>query len=225
MAEGKVESYIESALSSLKSKFAELKEQLDHLSSIIMGAQTQEQKDNGSMRKEEDVSPSQDQENNPLFHKGCVFPWGHVSNLDRRLIDLGRQLASWNGDYNDLASRLNTPGLIHQDFLNPSFESKEKEGKYILSVPLGKNLSPDEVKIKVKENVMIIEGKKEQKSEDGSSRSYQEFMRKFTLPETVKKDEIKSVLTPEGYLHIDAPLLQDALLEPPKPKEIPIEFL
>jgi HSP20 family molecular chaperone IbpA len=96
-------------------------------------------------------------------------------------------------------------------------------GKYCMSIPLGPNITPNDLKISLKNNVMCVEAKKEQTSPDGTSRVYQEYHRKFTLPEGVKMDEVKSTLHPDGYLKIEAPLPQLAITEQ-TPKEIPIEM-
>ncbi|CAG7730719.1 unnamed protein product [Allacma fusca] len=95
--------------------------------------------------------------------------------------------------------------------------------KYCLNVRVG-NFSPENVKISLKDRVMTIEAKTEEKSEDGNRRVYQEVSRQFTLPENVDLKEVKSILTPEGVLKIEAPLPQQALPEPPKPQEIPIHL-
>jgi len=99
-------------------------------------------------------------------------------------------------------------------------------GKYTVSVPLGGNISPEDVKITLKNHILTIEAKKEKKTDDGNSstRVYQEFTRKFTLPPNVDMKEVKSILSPEGYLKIEAPLPQPKEAEKPAgPKEIPIQ--
>jgi len=92
-------------------------------------------------------------------------------------------------------------------------------GKYILKMDVGADFNPENVKVSLKDRVLTVEAKFEQKSDDGRSRMYQEMSRSFTLPENVKLDEVKSLLTPEGILTIEAPLPQ---VEAPKPKQIPI---
>lgn len=89
----------------------------------------------------------------------------------------------------------------------------------MVKMDFGANFNPENVKVTIKDRLLTIDAKFEQKSEDGSSRMYQEISRAFTLPETVKIEEVKSLFTPEGELLIEAPLPE---LEAPKPKEIPI---
>lgn len=221
----KLQSYFENALSTLKSKFGALKHRFDHLSSSLTGSSS-EKKRQEEMRRDYIVPYYDD----PWFNQDFWHPWNQLAQLDRDLFDLGRELSSWDREFNAMSRWLNNRTLLDdRDFLTPPVESMvpgidESSGKYIMNVPLSRHMSPEDVRISMKNNVMTIEGRKEQKSEDGRSRSYHEFMRKFTLPENVKPEDVRSVLTPEGYLKIEAPLPQPALMEPEKPKEIPIEF-
>ena len=108
--------------------------------------------------------------------------------------------------------------------IRPEIVEEGETKKYRLNVHVGENFSPENVKVSLKDRVMTVEAKNEQKSEDGNSRFYQEVSRSFTLPENIDLKEVRSVLTPEGVLKIEAPLPQEALPEPPKPKEIPIHL-
>jgi HSP20 family molecular chaperone IbpA len=77
---------------------------------------------------------------------------------------------------------------------------------------------PEDIKVSLKDRVLTIEAKMEQKSEDGS-RLYQEVSKTYTLPDNVELENLKSLLTNDGVLAIEAPLaIQDEM----KPKEIPI---
>ncbi|ODN00811.1 Heat shock protein beta-1 [Orchesella cincta] len=96
-----------------------------------------------------------------------------------------------------------------------------KPDKYIIRVDVGEGFAPEDIKVSLKERMITIYAKLEKKSEDGSSRLYQEVSRSFTLPETVNPEEVKSLFTPEGILTIEAPLPE---AKAPKPKEIPINI-
>jgi len=112
--------------------------------------------------------------------------------------------------------------------VNPRIEPQiVKEGdqqKYLLNVNMGKEIRPEDLKMKIKDGMMTIEAKKEEVSEDGHHRMYQEVFRKFKLPEGVDGKEVKSHLDANGVLTIEAPLPQKALPEPPAPKSIPIDI-
>jgi HSP20 family molecular chaperone IbpA len=109
--------------------------------------------------------------------------------------------------------------------LQPSVESElspveaGRPSKYTLNIDVGQHFDPENVKVSLKDRVLSIEAKGEYKSEDGHVRVYQEVQRQFTLPEGVDTKELKSILTPEGILRIEAPLPEPPKLEP---KEIPI---
>eukprot|EP00096_Caligus_rogercresseyi_P012174 TRINITY_DN5025_c0_g1_i1.p1 TRINITY_DN5025_c0_g1~~TRINITY_DN5025_c0_g1_i1.p1 ORF type:complete len:182 (-),score=67.64 TRINITY_DN5025_c0_g1_i1:110-655(-) len=69
---------------------------------------------------------------------------------------------------------------------------------------------PDELKVNVEENrVLVVEGKHEDK-EDGKFVSSQ-FSRKYTLPEDCIVEEVASNLSSDGILMITAPKKQKAI--------------
>jgi len=139
----------------------------------------------------------------------------------------------WDEPWLDIERDLRNMGLVGYNrgadwgLFGPCIEHELAEegsetGKYTMNVPLGCNINPEDIKVSCKEHCLTIEARKECKSNDGTSRLYQEFMRKFTLPEHVNMKEVKSILTPQGYLHIEAPLPKKTLLEGKQEKEIPI---
>jgi HSP20 family molecular chaperone IbpA len=77
---------------------------------------------------------------------------------------------------------------------------------------------PEDIKVSLKDRVLTIEAKMEQKSEDGS-RLYQEVSKMYNLPDNVELENLKSLLTNDGVLAIEAPLTVRA---EEKPKELPI---
>ena len=80
--------------------------------------------------------------------------------------------------------------------------------KYEVDIPLADGIGPEDLTVTLKDHVMTIEAKKESKQEEGNSsrRSLIEFKRKFTIPPNVDMREVKSTLTPDGHLKIEAPL-------------------
>jgi len=91
---------------------------------------------------------------------------------------------------------------------------ESKEGKFTVSIPLGKDAKPDNVKLSVRDRDFYIKIKLEKSSEDGTSHLKQVFTKRVPLPEDVIVDEIKSNLTSEGVLKIEASV--------PIPEEVPI---
>jgi len=76
---------------------------------------------------------------------------------------------------------------------------------------------PEDIKVSLKDRVLTIDAKMEQKSEDGS-RLYQEMSRMYTLPANVEVNNLKSLLSNDGVLAIEAPISGEV----EQPKEIPI---
>ncbi len=66
------------------------------------------------------------------------------------------------------------------------------------------NFRPDEIKVDVVNKVLKVEGRHEEKSEDGSKYISRQFIRKYTLPEECPSDEVVSNLSADGVLLITA---------------------
>ena len=64
---------------------------------------------------------------------------------------------------------------------------------------------PDELKIDVKDNILQVEGKHEEKSEDGKTFVSRKFFRHYTLPEGCQPDKVTSNVSKDGVLMISAP--------------------
>jgi HSP20 family molecular chaperone IbpA len=85
--------------------------------------------------------------------------------------------------------------------------------------------TPKDLNISVQDNMLTVEGKHEEKSEDGSSYSSRQFIRSFRVPENVQVDQFKSKLARDGRtLRIEAPLVKPAVEEAKneEPKEVEI---
>jgi len=64
---------------------------------------------------------------------------------------------------------------------------------------------PDELKVSIDKGVVTVEGKHEEKAEDGSKMVSRMFSRKYTLPSEAKAEDVVSNLSSDGVLVITAP--------------------
>jgi HSP20 family molecular chaperone IbpA len=83
-----------------------------------------------------------------------------------------------------------------------------------------RNFKPEELEIKTLDNKLMVHAKHQEESEN--SQVYREYQRQFLLPEGIELDKMKSVLSPEGVLTVEAPLPTPEV-EAPKERVIPIE--
>ena len=153
-------------------------------------------------------------------------PWNQVSVVDQMMRDMDRQFERMERQFDNMLRDVGffRPSLTAGNrLLQPSVESEVvaegKPNKYTLNIDVGQHFDPENVKVSLKDRMLSIEAKGEYKSEDGSTRVYQEIRRQFTLPDNVDVKELKSVMSPDGILRIEAPLPEQPKLEP---KEIPI---
>ena len=83
---------------------------------------------------------------------------------------------------------------------------------------------PKDLNVSIQDNVLTIEGKHEEKSEDGFSSRH--FKRSFTIPENVQREQFKSLLAKDGRtLRIEAPLTHPMVEDKKEEeqKEVPIQ--
>ncbi|XP_041029465.1 heat shock protein beta-11-like [Carcharodon carcharias] len=88
--------------------------------------------------------------------------------------------------------------------------SEDKEGDgFSLSLDV-QRFSPEELNVKVLGRKVLVTGKHEKKSDDGSGSSsykYEEFRREFQLPEDVDAEALNCCLSQDGRLKVQAPRL------------------
>ncbi|XP_072927663.1 heat shock protein beta-11-like [Hemitrygon akajei] len=120
--------------------------------------------------------------------------------IDRAVEGVAKQ--SWNE-----SAIIQRPGADHQGDQGGSVD--KSGGNFSVSLDVSR-FSPEELKVKVLGRKVLVTGKYEKKSDDGSgSYSYrlEEFRREFQLPEGVDAESVKCCLTQDGVLKVQAPRL------------------
>merc|ERR1712079_762885 len=87
---------------------------------------------------------------------------------------------------------------------NDEIRVKEDDGKMEVSLDTSQ-YRPDELKVSVDKGVVTVEGKHEEKAEDGSKMVSRMFSKKYTLPSDAKAEDVVSNLSSDGVLVITAP--------------------
>lgn len=95
--------------------------------------------------------------------------------------------------------------LTGSDF-RPRIVDKGNDQKQLeLSIGM-KNHRPDEIKVSVKNNELIVQGEHRYKDKSRSERSF--FFKTTTLPPGTQIDQLQSYLTDDGQLKIEAPYIE-----------------
>merc|ERR1711931_168722 len=116
---------------------------------------------------------------------------------------------------NDSNSRQHNGWISPHQWMLPSLNSKlpkgldslktnEDESKMEVRLDTSQ-YRPDELKVSVEKGVVTVEGKHEEKAEDGSKMVSRMFSKKYTLPADAKDEDVVSKLSSEGVLIITAP--------------------
>jgi HSP20 family protein len=104
---------------------------------------------------------------------------------------------------------------------SPSVDMSETKDNVIVNAEIP-GIPKEDIKVAVQDNILTLSGEKGQEKEEKNAnyhrieRSYGSFRRSFTLPTSVKPDEVKATYK-DGILKITLPKTEEV-----KPKEIPI---
>jgi len=114
------------------------------------------------------------------------------------------------------STKVDAPAPIH----TPKVESKTEVNLFQVKLDVS-SYSPEELNVKTVDNVIIVEGKQNEKpDEDGFMSS--SFTRKYTIPEGVKPETIACSFTADGFLIITAPIV--SANSPATERSVPINF-
>ena len=69
-----------------------------------------------------------------------------------------------------------------------------------------KNYKPEEIKVSVKNNELIIKGERQYKDENRSERTF--FFKSTLLPPGTQTEQVQSYFTEDGQLKIEAPFVE-----------------
>ncbi|VDP21454.1 unnamed protein product [Soboliphyme baturini] len=99
-------------------------------------------------------------------------------------------------------------------------EVKNEADKFTVSMDVSQFL-PQEIKVKVVENMVVVDGKHDEKMDQHGFVS-RAFTRKYILPKEVDPQTVVSRLSPKGVLTIEAP--KKAIEGAPKERTVPIQM-
>jgi len=107
-------------------------------------------------------------------------------------------------------------------FWSPSVDIYETDENIVLKAELP-GVDKKEVSVEVKDNTLILKGERKREKEVKEEnyhrveRSFGTFMRSFSLPVTVKQDQVKAKFK-DGVLEVTLPKAEEA-----KPKQVKVE--
>merc|ERR1712079_353239 len=155
-------------------------------------------------RFDEDFRDSACMKNNIMLEPGMEL--GKELNKEEART-LARQDSKARYEEGWMFPSLNAP-LKQLDLFNSKdselIRSKEDDGKMEVSLDTAQ-YRPDELKITVDKGVVCVEGRHEEKAEDGSKMVSRSFSRKYPLPKDAKAEDVVSNLSSDGVLVITAP--------------------
>lgn len=155
-----------------------------------------------------------------------LFPsWRDQFEDDWRALDLlnamvrfDKELETVRQDLHQLDDRHAPTDQSKLDVDSPFVTDAEGNRKLSLRFDVSK-FNPEELTVKTKENVLTVDAKHTEESP--GRKVHREFHREFVLPKNVDPKTLKSVLSKDGVLQIEAPA--PPAVEAPKENLVPIE--
>ncbi|KAF8796327.1 alpha-crystallin B chain-like [Argiope bruennichi] len=145
----------------------------------------------------------------PLLSASLSDPWGYPSRAFDRPLGMG--LLDSMGDLLSPTGLLMRP-LLNADTALSDVKNEPDKFKVMLNVS---QFKPNEIDIKTVDNNIVIHGKHEEKTDEHGFIS-REFTRRYMLPEGTDPKTVKSSLSANGILTIEAP---KKAVEPPPSNE------
>jgi len=122
----------------------------------------------------------------------------------------------------------NFSDLIPKTLLTPQLKDevlrvKDDDNKFEVSIDTH-GYKPEDLQVKIKDNVVSIEAKNEEKKDEPNSKSYafKKFARSFTLPQGCKMQSVTSNLSKDGLLIVSAPKVE--AVQHTSSRKVPIEM-
>ena len=105
-------------------------------------------------------------------------------------------------------------------FENPIITDRDGLRKLKLTFDV-RQFRPEEISVKTMDQHLVVQAK--HKEDSDNSKVYREYNRQFLLPPSVNPETLKSILSPEGVLSIEAPV--NPALDAPRERLVPIEHI
>jgi len=155
-----------------------------------------------------------------------VSSWNMMDEFNSTMRQMERYMREMERDRNDLGSRMNMQLPVNREAEawhvgNPIVTDSQGNRKLSLRFDLHQ-FKPEEIQLKTKDGQLELHAKHDETAEN--STVHREYHRLYTLPEGVKLEELKSVLSREGVLTVEAPLPAAESVEGGE-RTLPIEHL
>ena len=137
--------------------------------------------------------------------------WDPFADMERSMGRMWREMERMS-PFGSLRHRLLDPYRTV-----PIETTEDGQRLYKIALDLGHDFRPEDINVTVKDRSVTVKARRE--SEENGCKQLREFSYQYSLPEDVNLENVKSLLTSDGLLTIEAPLPPP---KEPKATEIPI---
>jgi len=135
--------------------------------------------------------------------------WGDFDTAMQSVLDRfeekGRKVTTTSrNECRDVYRNIRQSRINDDIYASQALQVTEKDGRFSCVMDV-KDFTPKDLQVKVVDDRVVVEGKYEKKSEDGSSVSSKSFHKEFNLPATANLDLVSTALSKDGVLTVRAP--------------------
>ncbi|KAF2361207.1 Alpha crystallin/Hsp20 domain [Trinorchestia longiramus] len=135
--------------------------------------------------------------------------WGDFDSAIQSVLDKfhDKSLTVDSGTRNecrDVYRTIRSSKIDDDIYASQALQVTEKDGRFSCVMDV-KDFNPNDLQVKVVEDRVVVEGKYEKKSEDGSSMVSKSFYKEFTMPRSANLDQVSTALSKDGVLTVRAP--------------------
>merc|ERR1711999_7814 len=158
------------------------------------------------------TKPNKNQEEKMALNINTFSPFSMRSAFDDSFFS-----NRWNNDWMVPSRNLDNQFKEFRSLFNKE-KAKVEEDNTRMEVRIdASEYKPEELKVSVQSGRLLVEGKHEERKEDGSAYVKKSFSRSYTLPKEAQADQMVSNLSSQGVLVITTPKSAPALTnETPK---------
>lgn len=153
-------------------------------------------------------------QDNLSFQDRQIQRWDDVeSRMDQKRKEWESEFEKMRRDFFTLSPmENNTNATTKLDTLKPLYEV-DKHGQEIFKIRFDvKEFRPEEVQVKVQNNKLLVNARHEEKT--NRSTVSREYSRQVDIPSNVDQDRLQCVLSKDGVLSVEAPVLNRRLGQP-----------
>ena len=172
------------------------------------------------------LSRRQNRKTTPWSPRLSAFPYfnNQLESMDKMLSEVEREIQEIQDDMDSILRHIedDPKAEVIKIEINPELELDQDGDTGKMMVHVGKDFSPKNINVSLKDRLMTITATTERRSGSGqNSKIFQKTSRTFTIPDNMDVEQVKTVWNEDGVLCVEAPIQQLEALPQPMEQDAP----